>query len=140
MDAFLIDYIAGVAGGVAVVLVGHPFDTTKTRLQTSPKGYYASTFDCLRKTFQKEGVGGFYTGMTSPLLGQMFFRAASFSVFHSSVQLLLSTNSSKESNGRQSAPTVLQLLCAGGTTGAAISIIEVLLLFYSNDTICNYLK
>ena len=29
----LINYVSGVCGGIAVVLVGHPFDTTKTRLQ-----------------------------------------------------------------------------------------------------------
>ena len=35
-----IDYVAGVCGGIAVVLIGHPFDTTKTRLQTSPPNFY----------------------------------------------------------------------------------------------------
>ena len=71
MEKALIDYIAGVAGGVAVVVVGHPFDTTKTRLQTSPRGYYTGTLDCVRKTLSAEGPRGFYAGMLSPLVGQM---------------------------------------------------------------------
>jgi solute carrier family 25 carnitine/acylcarnitine transporter 20/29 len=71
MDKFVIDYVAGVAGGIAVVLVGHPFDTTKTRLQNSPHGYYKDTLDCLRQTVEREGVVGFYSGMLSPLVGQM---------------------------------------------------------------------
>jgi len=75
----LIDYISGVLGGIAVVLVGHPFDTTKTRLQTAPNGYYKGTIDCVRKTIANEGFKGFYSGIYSPLAGQMFFRAVSFS-------------------------------------------------------------
>ena len=57
------DYLAGVAGGVAVVLIGHPFDTVKTRLQTSPSGVYMGTIDCLKQTINNEGVKGFYTGI-----------------------------------------------------------------------------
>lgn len=57
------DYLAGVAGGVAVVLIGHPFDTVKTRLQTSPSGVYAGTIDCLKQTMQAEGMKGFYAGI-----------------------------------------------------------------------------
>jgi len=44
MNGILIDYISGVAGGIAVVLIGHPFDTTKTRLQTSPPGFYGEIY------------------------------------------------------------------------------------------------
>lgn len=57
------DYLAGVAGGIAVVLIGHPFDTVKTRLQTSPLGIYQGTVDCVMKTFQQEGAKGFYSGI-----------------------------------------------------------------------------
>jgi solute carrier family 25 (mitochondrial carnitine/acylcarnitine transporter), member 20/29 len=57
------DYVAGVAGGVAVVLIGHPFDTIKTRLQTSPVGVYSGTVDCLKKTLHQEGMKGFYSGI-----------------------------------------------------------------------------
>lgn len=35
----LINYVSGVCGGVAVVLIGHPFDTTKTRLQVILRFY-----------------------------------------------------------------------------------------------------
>eukprot|EP01038_Epipyxis_sp_PR26KG_P009501 gene9501-12799_t len=119
MNNIFIDYVSGVAGGVSVVLVGHPFDTTKTRLQTAPPGFYSSTFDCVKKTFQWEGLGGFYSGIISPLLGQMFFRAASFTTFHYSVRSLQSLKT--EQTGRNSA---LQLLLSGGMTGIVIAFIE----------------
>ena len=78
LSTHVVDYLAGVAGGVAVCFVGHPFDTIKTRLQTSPSGFYQGTMDCVRKTVRKEGFAGFYSGVMSPLVGQMFFRAFSF--------------------------------------------------------------
>lgn len=56
------EYVAGVAGGVVVVFVGHPFDTTKTRLQTSPQGFYRGTIDCVKQTLKREGFRGFYSG------------------------------------------------------------------------------
>jgi Mitochondrial carrier protein len=64
------------------------FDTTKTRLQTAPRGFYTGLYDCLKKTAKLEGIRGFYAGMGSPLMGQMFFRAASFSTFYYVIKLL----------------------------------------------------
>lgn len=69
----LVDVFAGTIGGIAVVLVGHPFDTTKTRLQTAPHGFYSCTRDCIRKTIQWEGFSGFYAGIWSPLTGMYHF-------------------------------------------------------------------
>ena len=70
----------GVCGGIAIVVVGHPFDTTKTRfittiviniiiinviiiimtniirLQTAPNGFYNGTIDCCMKTLKWEGI------------------------------------------------------------------------------------
>jgi solute carrier family 25 (mitochondrial carnitine/acylcarnitine transporter), member 20/29 len=120
----LIDYFAGVAGGIAVVLVGHPFDTTKTRLQTSPRGYYSSSLDCVSKTFKHEGFAGFYKGLMSPLAGQMFFRAASFSTFYSSVTFLSSNASSSSSPSGQRPDKYPILLLSGSITGFVISFIE----------------
>lgn len=113
----MIDYLAGVAGGVAVVLVGHPFDTTKTRMQTAPNGYYKGVFDCVRQTVKYEGTKGFFSGITSPLLGQMFFRAASFMTFYQTVRTLSTCDGHGENN-------MQTLLLAGGMTGFAISFIE----------------
>lgn len=38
----------------------------------------AGALDCFRKTMQWEGVRGLYKGVSSPLAGQMFFRATLF--------------------------------------------------------------
>lgn len=114
-----IDYIAGICGGVAVVLTGHPFDTTKIRLQTAPDGFYKDTLDCVRTTFKKDGLRGFYAGITSPLIGQIVFRSASFGTFHHTVGILEKQGGEGDSNSKY-----LNIMISGSVTGAIISFIE----------------
>jgi hypothetical protein len=37
---------------------GHPFDLTKTRLQTAPAGVYTGAIDVVKKTVAKDGITG----------------------------------------------------------------------------------
>lgn len=63
-------FAAGGFGGICAVLVGHPFDLVKVRLQTAEKGVYSSAIDVVRKTVAKEGLRrGMYAGVTAPLIG-----------------------------------------------------------------------
>lgn len=48
--------IAGGVGGVCAVVVGHPFDLVKVRLQTAEKGIYSGAIDCVKKTIAREGL------------------------------------------------------------------------------------
>jgi len=43
---------------VCAVLVGHPFDLIKTRLQTAPDGAYTGGIDVVKKTIAKDGAKG----------------------------------------------------------------------------------
>lgn len=61
------DLLAGTAGGIAQVLVGQPFDTTKVRLQTSSTP--TSALDVVRKLIKHEGPLAFYKGTLTPLVG-----------------------------------------------------------------------
>ncbi|KAI5797502.1 mitochondrial carnitine/acylcarnitine carrier protein [Peziza echinospora] len=65
-------FVAGIFSGVTKLTVGHPFDTLKVRLQTSPPSQFTGAIDCLRKTLKREGVRGLYKGATPPLVGWMF--------------------------------------------------------------------
>lgn len=38
------------------MLVGHPFDLVKVRLQTSERGVYNGAIDCVRKGVAREGL------------------------------------------------------------------------------------
>jgi len=75
----VVDTFAGTAGGWALVLVGHPFDTIKVRLQTSKQ--YSGMMDCIKQTVSKEGARGLYKGMISPLTGITFVNAVQFSQY-----------------------------------------------------------
>lgn len=58
---FFKNFIAGGVGGTCTVIVGHPFDTVKVRLQTQPtpkpgeKPIFTGALDCVKKTVSKEG-------------------------------------------------------------------------------------
>ncbi|KAL0271229.1 UNVERIFIED_CONTAM: hypothetical protein PYX00_008393 [Menopon gallinae] len=77
-------FLCGGFGGICTVILGHPLDTIKVRLQTMPKPppgvapMYTSTWDCARKTFKYEGVRGLYKGMSAPLTGVAPIFAFSF--------------------------------------------------------------
>ncbi|KAK4871582.1 hypothetical protein RN001_015706 [Aquatica leii] len=77
-------FVCGGFGGICTVLVGHPLDTIKVRLQTMPlpapgqKPLYAGTWDCLKKTVTLEGPKGLYKGMAAPLAGVAPIFAISF--------------------------------------------------------------
>ena len=47
---------AGGVGGVCAVLVGHPFDLVKVRMQTAEKGVYTGAIDVVKKTIAREGL------------------------------------------------------------------------------------
>ncbi|KAM3585875.1 hypothetical protein VKS41_002416 [Umbelopsis sp. WA50703] len=54
---FAQDIVAGTVGGWAQVVVGHPFDTIKVRMQTQPNPpIYNNAVDCFRSLVKEEGV------------------------------------------------------------------------------------
>lgn len=69
----------GGVGGICAVLVGHPFDLVKVRMQTAEKGVYTGAIDVVKKTIAREGlVRGLYAGVSAPLVGVTPMFAVSF--------------------------------------------------------------
>ncbi|GAA5904900.1 hypothetical protein JCM6882_003236 [Rhodosporidiobolus microsporus] len=62
-------FAAGTASGVTKLVVGHPFDVIKVRLQCSVPGTYAGPMDALKQTVRREGALALYKGATPPLIG-----------------------------------------------------------------------
>ena len=62
-------FVAGVLSGVTKLVIGHPFDTLKVRLQVSGERFNNSVLTCLRRTVAQEGLRGLYKGGTPPLFG-----------------------------------------------------------------------
>ncbi|KAI9833757.1 MAG: hypothetical protein M1819_003490 [Sarea resinae] len=72
-------FVAGGVGGVCAVIVGHPFDLVKVRLQTAERGVYSGALDVTRKTLAREGLArGLYAGVSAPLVGVTPMFAVSF--------------------------------------------------------------
>ena len=122
--------VSGTAGGIAVVAVGHPFDTVKVRLQSQSitKPIYSGAFDCVKKTLAWEGVGGLYKGVASPLAGQMLFRATLFSAFGESKRWL-GTNA----DGTTRELTNIDYYKAGMMTGFVAAFTEAPIDFYKSQ-------
>lgn len=78
-----LDFFAGCVGGAAGILVGHPLDTVKVRIQTqcpvNPK--YRGTFHCLSSIARQESIAGLYKGIASPLYGVTAVNAMVFGVY-----------------------------------------------------------
>ncbi|XP_057706582.1 solute carrier family 25 member 48 isoform X2 [Corythoichthys intestinalis] len=61
------------------VVVGHPLDTVKTRLQAG-KGY-KSTMHCIVTTYRKEAAAGFFKGMSFPVATIAAYNSLVFGFF-----------------------------------------------------------
>ena len=103
------DFVAGGVGGVCAVVVGHPFDLVKVRLQTAERGVYSGAMDVVRKTVAREGaVRGLYAGVSAPLVGVTPMFAVNFWAYGVGKQLV--DNFSTVENGQYSVGQV----CAAG--------------------------
>eukprot|EP00639_Heterosigma_akashiwo_P027976 CAMPEP_0194678712 /NCGR_PEP_ID=MMETSP0295-20121207/10332_1 /TAXON_ID=39354 /ORGANISM="Heterosigma akashiwo, Strain CCMP2393" /LENGTH=284 /DNA_ID=CAMNT_0039563921 /DNA_START=201 /DNA_END=1052 /DNA_ORIENTATION=+ len=74
MKTSLASFLAGGFGGACLVLVGHPLDLIKVKLQSmevkpGEEPPYRGMVDCAMKTIQQDGPLGLYRGLSAPLLG-----------------------------------------------------------------------
>ncbi|XP_002665132.2 mitochondrial basic amino acids transporter [Danio rerio] len=85
-----LDFAAGCFGGAAGVLVGHPFDTVKVRLQVQSvdKPLYRGTIHCFQSIIRQESMLGLYKGIGSPLMGLTFINAIVFGVQGNAMRML----------------------------------------------------
>ncbi|KAL8968874.1 MAG: hypothetical protein Q9183_002265 [Haloplaca sp. 2 TL-2023] len=108
---------AGGVGGICAVLVGHPFDLVKVRLQTAEKGVYSGAIDVVRKTVAREGLTrGLYAGVSAPLVGVTPMFAVSFwgfDVGKSLVRTFSSPASTTTTSARDTPFTIAQISTAG---------------------------
>lgn len=75
--------VTGFLYGATNTIVGHPFDTIKTKMQAqtdffSPNQSYTSI---VKQVYLKDGPIGFYRGCVPPLFGSIIFRSLQFSAF-----------------------------------------------------------
>ncbi|KAL7623888.1 hypothetical protein AAE478_005444 [Parahypoxylon ruwenzoriense] len=72
---------AASTASVLSTVTAFPLDSVKTRMQTYP---YAGALDCVRVTYNSEGIRGFFRGVTAPLASVTLVRTISFSIYQRS--------------------------------------------------------
>ena len=70
--------LCGATFGITSVLVGHPFDTVKTRMQVLN---IKSMVGAAKSIVRDSGARGLYSGMLPMLVGSAVFRSAQFSAY-----------------------------------------------------------
>lgn len=113
------DLTAGTVGGAAQLVVGHPFDTIKVKLQSQPTPLpgqpprYSGAIDAVKQTIAAEGPRGLYKGMGAPLATVAAFNAVLFTVRGQMEILLKSEPGAPLSVGQQ--------VACGAGAGFAVS-------------------
>lgn len=85
MNEALLEFTAGWIGGAAGLVVGHPLDTVKVRLQSLK---YTSVFECMSKTLNNESWHGFYKGMFFPMMSAGLLHSLYFGAYGATIRVL----------------------------------------------------
>ncbi|KAJ8040035.1 Mitochondrial substrate carrier family protein S [Holothuria leucospilota] len=112
----------GVLYGVTSVVVGHPFDTVKSKMQAQRGFESASMFRTIAKTFKTQGIIGFYRGSIPVLWGSGIYRSTQFGVFESVYTFL--DNPFCKTEIPLTAGLQIRVLIAGACGSTARAIIE----------------
>lgn len=127
----VIDIVCGSAAGSAGKVIEYPFDTVKVRLQSQPDNMppqFKGPFDCFRQTFQKEGLTGFYRGISSPIVGAALENASLFLTYNAAQNFIRSYWYSNQLDEDQPLSLATLFLCgsfSGSVTSFLLTPIEL---------------
>ncbi|KAG2687639.1 hypothetical protein I3843_09G062100 [Carya illinoinensis] len=114
------DYVAGLIAGVATVIIGHPFDTVKVKLQkhnTEAHGItYRSGLHCTARILKTEGIKGLYRGATSSFVGVAFESSLLFGIYSQTKQSL-------QGGVQDGGPQLQVIIPSAAYSGALISFV-----------------
>ncbi|XP_025422866.1 mitochondrial coenzyme A transporter SLC25A42 [Sipha flava] len=104
------EFLSGSLAGVTSQTLTYPLDLARARMAVSTKSDYASLGDVFRKTYQIEGIKGFYRGYVPTILGIIPYAGTSFFTYGSLKSFV------KEKHGYEN--TIINLAC-GAVAGMA---------------------
>lgn len=88
-------FVGGVVSGLTKLMIGHPFDTIKVRLQCDP-GRYPGAMACLRSLIRNESMLAVYKGCIPPALGWMCTDSVLFGSLHTYRRILMQWSPSQD--------------------------------------------
>jgi solute carrier family 25 carnitine/acylcarnitine transporter 20/29 len=84
-DSWLKEGLAGLVSGIMYgssnAIVGHPFDTIKTKMQVLKEYKNSKMIQSFNRLYTHEGVKGFYKGCTPALIASSIYRGVQFATF-----------------------------------------------------------
>lgn len=95
-----LEFFAGSISGALGIMVGHPLDTVKVRLQAQSQ--YKGIRHCVAKTYSNEGLRGFFRGMSFPVLTNGLVNSVVFGAYSNALDYLTQT----QREDRSTAPCV----------------------------------
>lgn len=118
-------YIGGGLYGATTALVGHPFDTVKTKMQAQSEfmGAGNTYVGAIKNVYKQDGFRGFYRGWIPPLMGAVIYRSSQFAAFEAAYARMEDTpsltNAIPGTSGLQP-----RVILAGMFAGSVRSIVE----------------
>lgn len=118
-ESALKSFISGGVGGACAVLVGHPLDLVKVRMQTGGASSN-SVFGMLSTTMRTEGVRGLYRGVSAPLTAVSPMFAVSFWSYDMGQRMVRSYGQYGMNEEEKAAPYTLSMgeICVAGAFSA----------------------
>lgn len=120
-ESALKSFISGGVGGACCVLVGHPLDLVKVRMQTGGTALAnSSVFGMLSNTLKTEGVRGLYRGVAAPLTAVSPMFAVSFWSYDVGQRMVKSYGQWGMTNDEKLQPYTLSMkeVCMAGAISA----------------------
>ncbi|XP_008581563.1 PREDICTED: solute carrier family 25 member 45 [Galeopterus variegatus] len=106
------EFVAGWISGALGLVLGHPFDTVKVRLQTQTT--YQGIVDCMVKIYRHESLLGFFKGMSFPIMSIAVVSSVQFGVYSNALMVLTATSHQERWAQPPSYAHVFIAGCAGG--------------------------
>ena len=117
------DILAGTCAGMTSIIVVHPLDTIRVRLQTTAADRFSGVADVVRQTLRREGVLGFYKGMATPLVSQGVQKATMFFAFGGAKRQLAPYFLSSSPAASAAVPPLQFIAVCGGIAGGANALV-----------------
>lgn len=115
------DILSGTVAGIASIIVCHPLDTLRVRMQTTNAARFTGLADVLSKTVSHEGVLALWKGLSVPLFAQGIQKATMF--YGSGVARRTLVHYYSPSSPNTLPPLTLTAICGavGGVSNAIVA-------------------
>ncbi|XP_058925230.1 LOW QUALITY PROTEIN: solute carrier family 25 member 45 [Kogia breviceps] len=127
------EFVAGWISGALGLVLGHPSDTVKVRLQTQTT--YRGIMDCMVKTNRHDSLLGFFKGMSFPIASTAVVNSVLFGVYSNALLALTAVAHQERRAQPPSYTHVFIASCTGGFLQAyCLAPLDFIKVWLQNET------